>query len=1122
MQQFHSKAMTFGPQVASTSPLLSGEVSFAYAAQLRGTGGTQPYSWALTAGSLPTGLGLSAIGGLSGIPTTPSVYSFTVQITDAVGSQSTPTTFGLTIIPAVSISTASLPGGTEGTLYSTSLAAAGGTAPYVWSLVAGSLDPGLSLTSGGVISGTPTTAIVYAPTFQVTDALGYSAQRALSLTIATNLAITTSSPLPSASQSSAYSQSVAASGGTAPYVWSLVSSTGVNSWNVSAAGLITGTPGTAETDTLTIKVTDAVSSTVTKVFSLSVTGVGGLQRVGMNLLDVNYFSPEQPFLNVLKSANGNGSICQTSWGTCTSVGGSGTHEEGYLQIDADGYVTSLVASPIPAGGQSFTMVQVLINFNINNGGGGLPPDAPFTYGYANIIYRVKFTGKGTIQLGTNFTSGSIVQVSGGSFSTTSNSFTSTNNGDNVFTFKVTTPTNGISMGVTAIPDSANYPRAMSIVDNTLAASFDAGAIFHPLFLAAMTNFSPFRFMTWLSTDNQSQSFRFPSAINPGDPSAKMGSPSCKGTFTSGKNLVFGVQNFTISTPKGSAQEIVAPGFVTAGTTGTWAGGGVNTGTLVGGSAYINGTYTNVPLTGGAGTGAQATIVVAGNAVSSVTVTIPGTNYATGNVLSASNTNLGGAGSGFTLTMLTTQAVITLSANAIGTSGANQVFGFTENWDGRSGVYNMILGSFDFPTVNANSQMVSVNLTYGSPVVTFNTAITNTYPQTPFPGSAVGTIGQVPLYADWAHRPQVSNCFWNSTNASNSTGSGVPYEVCIALCNQLGVDAWLCIPIWANTFSGQQAYWTSLATLLLGSSTSQKIFIEFSNEVWNSGFSQNAWAEAAGINSFFPAQNLAAAGQEWYGTQVAQIADAFRAVYGSTAMAQKVVVGMGEQFAVGNGDTFLRAAMNAPEWVAAGNTAPYLHLGSSGAVFPAPYFGVSGISNADANTILGTAVPLDTFFALAYTSTVGANTYSSVKSGAFTQGIVGSFVANAASLIAQNAGQPWGSLPHYGYESGSDMSTAGRLTNGNAAWQSLIYAAHRDNRFQYLYYDPGHLLSASGTGYLPAIKTAGYQFVCQFASISSMSTFGEYGMLENVNEPVNSTTAAGPAKYQGIMKYILGL
>jgi len=68
----------------------------------------------------------------------------------------------------------------------------------------------------------------------------------------------------------------------------------------------------------------------------------------------------------------------------------------------------------------------------------------------------------------------------------------------------------------------------------------------------------------------------------------------------------------------------------------------------GGTTYVNGSYTNVPLTGGTGSGATANITVAGTAVTVATIVNPGTGYAQNDTLSASNTNLGGTGSGFAL------------------------------------------------------------------------------------------------------------------------------------------------------------------------------------------------------------------------------------------------------------------------------------------------------------------------------------------------------------------------------------------------------------------------------------------------------------------------------------------
>lgn len=78
------------------------------------------------------------------------------------------------------------------------------------------------------------------------------------------------------------------------------------------------------------------------------------------------------------------------------------------------------------------------------------------------------------------------------------------------------------------------------------------------------------------------------------------------------------------------------------------------GKLVGGSGYTNnGTYTNVDLTGGSGTGAKATVVVTGNAVTSVTITTKGTGYKAGDALSAAAANIGTNGSGFLIGVATT-------------------------------------------------------------------------------------------------------------------------------------------------------------------------------------------------------------------------------------------------------------------------------------------------------------------------------------------------------------------------------------------------------------------------------------------------------------------------------------
>jgi hypothetical protein len=85
----------------------------------------------------------------------------------------------------LTVVTSSLPGGTAGTSYSQILTASGGTQPYNWSVVSGlgSLPTGLSLSAGGTISGTPTTAGTYNFTVKVTDAAPATAQKALSIVV---------------------------------------------------------------------------------------------------------------------------------------------------------------------------------------------------------------------------------------------------------------------------------------------------------------------------------------------------------------------------------------------------------------------------------------------------------------------------------------------------------------------------------------------------------------------------------------------------------------------------------------------------------------------------------------------------------------------------------------------------------------------------------------------------------------------------------------------------------------------------------------------------------------------------------------------------------------------------
>ncbi|MFZ3137404.1 MAG: chitobiase/beta-hexosaminidase C-terminal domain-containing protein [Thermodesulfovibrionales bacterium] len=107
--------------------------------------------------------------------------------TDKAGNQSSTKTetYTITIYPPLTVSTPSLPSGTLGISYSQSLLASGGLPPYSWSLFTGSLPNGLSLSSSGGISGTPTASGTFNFTVRVTDSIASTATKALSITIQT-------------------------------------------------------------------------------------------------------------------------------------------------------------------------------------------------------------------------------------------------------------------------------------------------------------------------------------------------------------------------------------------------------------------------------------------------------------------------------------------------------------------------------------------------------------------------------------------------------------------------------------------------------------------------------------------------------------------------------------------------------------------------------------------------------------------------------------------------------------------------------------------------------------------------------------------------------------------------
>src|ERR1017187_3417673 len=250
-----------------------------YSTSLSAIGGLAPYRWSLVTGGLPLGIELQLSSGvIKGMTAVSGSYPFSVQATDASG-QSATAAFRLTVmvpsVPSLAITNSAPPAAAASMHYSTSLSATGGVAPYQWSLLTGDLPSGLQLQrSSGVIAGMTTTPGSYPVSVQVTDASGHIATGAFSLTVtaltSASLAIT-SSGLPSADASAAYTASLSASGGVTPYRWSLVTGAlppGIQLQNSS--GFITGRTTRTGSYPISVKVTDASGHNATAAFSLRV------------------------------------------------------------------------------------------------------------------------------------------------------------------------------------------------------------------------------------------------------------------------------------------------------------------------------------------------------------------------------------------------------------------------------------------------------------------------------------------------------------------------------------------------------------------------------------------------------------------------------------------------------------------------------------------------------------------------------------------------------------------------------------------------------------------------------------------------------------------------------------
>ena len=276
---------TGGTLSIGTTSLPNGNVATSYSSTVAVTGGTSPYTFALTSGTLQAGLGLNTgTGTINGTPTAPGTVSITIKVTDST----TPTantamvTLSLAVENLNITTTSPLPQGSLQVVYNEVLAATGGVAPYTWSVSTGALPAGLSLcTARGTtcaITGTPTGSGLATFAIEVTDSESPAVTFTKNFTLSVSPLSVQNTSLPNGLVGNAYNLTLDGVGGVAPYTWSVTQGALPGGLSLNpTSGAITGTPTNSGTYPFTVHVTDSETppEVATKSFSITIVSAAG-------------------------------------------------------------------------------------------------------------------------------------------------------------------------------------------------------------------------------------------------------------------------------------------------------------------------------------------------------------------------------------------------------------------------------------------------------------------------------------------------------------------------------------------------------------------------------------------------------------------------------------------------------------------------------------------------------------------------------------------------------------------------------------------------------------------------------------------------------------------------------
>jgi hypothetical protein len=333
------------------------------------------------------------------------------------------------------------------------------------------------------------------------------------------------------------------------------------------------------------------------------------------------------------------------------------------------------------------------------------------------------------------------------------------------------------------------------------------------------------------------------------------------------------------------------------------------------------------------------------------------------------------------------------------------------------------------------------------------------------------------FMDWQQTNGSGQIAWDKrprlTNATYATG--VPVELMLDLANRMAIDPWFNMPHQAT-----DDYMTQFAKLVRSRlNADRKVYVEYSNEVWNWQFAQAHFALAQGKERWSQEGDVFA---QWYGMRTAQMSDIWKQAFGQQR--DRVVSVMATQTAWRGLEN---PALDCPLWVAEGNQPCYQH--GIDALAIAGYFG-GNLGQGDSQAIVeawsreGEAGFKKAIEQLQQGRLIPTDGFDDTL-----KGVADSF--RYYKTVAQERG-----LQLVAYEGGQHLVSA-----NNEKLTEFFMALNRRPEMRGLY-----------TQLLETWRAAGGSLFMNFSDIGTASKWGSWGALEYVGQ-------GRSPKYDALMEFI---